>query len=105
MNPDIRLLRDEVLLKLIHPERMTASKLLIIPEGAQREAHEVCTGVVVTTGPGLRSKYGTLTPCDVKPGDTVQFYWVAGKRADGHWPSEDYRIIQESYIQCVLEAA
>lgn len=102
---DIQLLRDEVLLKLIHPERMTASKLLWIPEHAQRTPSEACRGVVVATGPGHRAKYGARVPCDVRVGDVVQFYWHAGKATSGHWPDEDHRIIPESQIQVIVESA
>jgi chaperonin GroES len=32
---------------------------------------QVNSGVVVATGPGAKTKDGTLIPCDVKSGDTV----------------------------------
>ena len=32
---------------------------------------QVNSGVVVATGPGAKTKDGTVIPCDVKSGDTV----------------------------------
>ena len=112
--PRIRLLNDQVLLKLIAPERHFHG--LWIPETAKREASELWRGKVIAAGPGARAErrpnnelmnptkvWGeTQRPCDVKPGDTVVFYFLAGKTAT-RWPDQEHMIISESYIQAVIE--
>lgn len=98
--PDLTLAGNNVLIRLIEPERMSHG--LHIPETAKRADYEVFRGVVVATGPGSLSKYGTLTPCDVRPGDVVVFYWF-GNEDSMQWPDADHRIISEDFIQYVEE--
>jgi co-chaperonin GroES (HSP10) len=104
----LRLLRDEVLIRVIAPERMTAAKRLYIPDSAQREDYELYQGEVIACGPGARRrKDGKTNAMEVKPGDRILFYWVAGECALNKLFSDDgaeLRIISESYIQAVLNA-
>lgn len=105
MKEDITLLHDRVLVRIIKPERMTASKILRIPETAKRQDYELYRGVVVAHGPGKRSKKnGKLTPCDVETGDEILFYWLGGVVDVTKWPTEDHRIIKEEFIQVVVNA-
>jgi co-chaperonin GroES (HSP10) len=111
---NIRLTGGNVLIRLLEPERHCHS--LIIPETAKREPYELWRGEVIAVGPGSRAErrpnnelmnptkvWGeTLRPCDVKPGEKVMFYFLGGKTGT-QWPDKNYRIINESMIQCVLE--
>ncbi|XP_024391810.1 10 kDa chaperonin, mitochondrial [Physcomitrium patens] len=59
-------LLDRVLVEKVVPPTVSAGGILL-PETTTK----VNSGVVVATGPGAKSKDGTLIPCDVKSGDTV----------------------------------
>ncbi len=96
------LLGDHVLLKNIKPSNMTKSGLHI-PEQAQREDFEMYQAEVVATGPGTTSKYGKFNPMQVKPGDRVLVYFIAMTAGVTNWPSEGHLIIDQRYIQAVLE--
>ena len=94
----IRLLHDEVLIKLSHPERISHG--LWIPDTAKRAAAELWRGTVVAVGPGRRTpNKGILIPSDVQPGDVVGFYWRAALVDVMKWPDEDHRIVHETDIQ------
>lgn len=97
---DIRLLSNQVLVRVLNPERQTHG--LWIPDSAKRQDYELYRGVVLAHGPGARSKRGRLTPCDVKPGDRVLFYWLAGKVNVTKWPDDEHQIVKEDFIQAVL---
>lgn len=100
--PEIRLLGDQVLVKLLQPERHTHG--LWIPDNAKRSAGELWKGTVIAVGPGKRTnKKGLLIQPDVKPGDVVQFYWMAGKVDVTKFPDQFHRIIREEDIQLVYE--
>ena len=101
----ISLLRDEVLVRIEKPERMTASKLLWIPETAKRPDEEVYNGIVLATGPGARSnRTGAVTPCDVKVGDRVFLYWYGVEGASKcRWPDAEHIIVSEDQIRGVYE--
>ena len=60
------------------------------------------TGKVLAVGPGERREDGTITPPDVKAGDTVLFGKWSGTevKIDG----EEVLIMKESDIMGVLEA-
>lgn len=98
----IRMLRDQILIRLLHPERMTASKLLWIPDNAQRPESELYQGLVLAVGPGKDYGHGRLLP-DVRPGDRCVFYWGAGEIAVDRLydDSEELRILSEGSIQGV----
>lgn len=103
MTPDIRLLGNEVLIRINKPERMTATKLLYIPETAKREPYETCTGTVVAAGRGKRDKEGKLIPVEVVPGDFVQFYFLAAhKRGVMPW-GDGLIFINEKFIQAKIK--
>lgn len=116
--PTVELLNDQVLIKLIHPERMTSSHRLWIPDSAKRQAYEVWKGEVIAVGPGYRPVCKqpvnevaqptailseTLIKPDVKPGDVVQFYFAAGVAAT-RYPDDEHVIISEDCIQVVFDA-
>jgi co-chaperonin GroES (HSP10) len=95
--PTIKLLHDEVLIKLQHPERHTHG--LEIPDTAKRTAGELWRGKVIAVGPGARTKKkGILIKPDVEPGDVVGFFWRAAVVDVTKWPDEESRIIHESDI-------
>lgn len=98
---DCQLTADNVLLRLLNPERMSHG--LWIPDGAQREAYELWRGEVVKVGPGARTKSGARIPVALSPGDMVGFYWLAGRTNVTAWPDDQHRIIPESQIQVVYE--
>ena len=102
----IKLLDDAVLVRLEKPERLTASKLLIIPDSAKREAYELYQATVLQTGPGAFRKHdGKRNPCEVKKGDRVLCYWTAVEMdVTSFFPKgEEHRIISEKSIQAVLD--
>lgn len=98
----MRLLRDQILIRPIAPERQQHG--LWIPETAKRPNYELYQGTVLAVGPGKRRKFnGALMPTEVKPGDHVMYYWVAAKvgnkiTVDG----EDLPIITEEHVQGVM---
>jgi chaperonin GroES len=94
--PSIRLLHDEVLIQLIHPEQHSHG--LWIPDSAKRSAAELWRGKVVAVGPGRRTKKGLRIVPDVEPGDRVGFFWRAGLVDVKKWPDDDHRIIHESDV-------
>ncbi|XP_024383505.1 10 kDa chaperonin, mitochondrial [Physcomitrium patens] len=59
-------LLDRVLVEKIVPPTVSAAGILL-PETTTK----VNSGIVISTGPGMKTKDGTLIPCDVKTGDTV----------------------------------
>lgn len=101
LNRLTRLTNDQVLLRLVAPERHLHG--LWIPDSAKRQAYELWQGIVIATGPGDRTKTGHRKPMGVKVGDRCLFYSVGGKTAT-RWPSPEHVILSEEYIQCVLEA-
>lgn len=102
---DIRLLRDECLVRLEKPERLTASKRLIIPDSAQRIDSELYQATVLACGPGRTRKDGRVNPIEVKAGDRVLMYWAAGECQPVRFfdDNRELRIIEEWQIQCVIE--
>ncbi len=104
--PSIRLLDDAVLIKIDKPERMSASKKLILPDSAQRQPHELYQATVLATGPGaLRTKDGKRNPMEVQFGDTVLVYWASMELEVTELFSKDgseMRVISEKAIQGVI---
>ena len=96
----IHMLHDQVLLKLIAPERHFHG--LYVPDSAKRQAWQLWQGEVLAVGPGDFSKKGVRIPCGVKPGDKVLFYSVGGKTAT-RWPTKEHVILSAEYVQCVLD--
>lgn len=100
------LLHDNVLVRMEKPERMTVTKMLWIPETAQRADYEVYQATVLACGPGRRNaKTFTLVPIEVKPGDRVLFYWFGGEDCTlvNSPVTERWMVIHEGMIQGVIE--
>ena len=93
-----RPLHDHVLLRRVEEEESSAGGI-IIPDTATEKPS---TGKVLAVGPGERREDGTITPPDVKAGDTVLFGKWSGTevKIDG----EEVLIMKESDIMGVLEA-
>ena len=98
----IRLLRDECLVRIEKPERMTVTKRLFIPDGAERPDSEVYQAVVLAAGPGRRKrKNGELDPIEVQVGDHVLVYFheIEAKGAVRYGGREDLRIVGQWQMQ------
>jgi chaperonin GroES len=92
-----RPLHDRVVVRRVDSEEKTAGGI-IIPDTAQEKPSE---GEVVAVGPGARAEDGSITPMDVKAGDSVLFGKWSGTEVtiDG----EDLLIMKESDIMGVVE--
>ena len=93
-----RPLHDRVVVSRIEEDTKSAGGI-IIPDTATEKPS---TGKVLAVGPGERREDGTITPPDVKAGDTVLFGKWSGTevKIDG----EEVLIMKESDIMGVLEA-
>src|SRR5688572_8843306 len=100
----ITMLRDQVLVRLSMPERLSASKKLHLPDSAQRLAHELYEAEVLAVGPGIRRKDGRVRPCEVEVGQKVLTYWPAFEMPAIPEYGENCRVIREGLIQAVLSA-
>lgn len=91
-----RPLHDRVLVKRVDQEEKTAGGI-IIPDTAQEKPME---GKVVAAGKGLRAEDGTVTPLDVKKGDSILFGKWSGTevKIDG----DDLLIMKESDILGII---
>ena len=87
-----RPLHDRVLVRRIEAEEKTAGGI-IIPDSAKEKPAE---GEIVSVGSGARAENGTITPMDVKAGDTILFGKWSGTevKVDG----EDLIIMKETDI-------
>lgn len=105
---DLRMLGDNVLIRMEEPEKLTASKILWIPDTAKRLESELYQGTVLAVGPGaMRKCDGARNAAEVKVGDRCFYYWGFGEMnvtaiRDGE--GRECRIIPESAIQGVIEA-
>ena len=91
-----RPLHDRVLVRRVDAEAKTAGGI-IIPDTAQEKPQQ---GEVVSVGSGARAENGTITPMDVKAGDTILFGKWSGTevKVDG----EDLIIMKEGDILGVV---
>jgi chaperonin GroES len=91
-----RPLHDRVVVRRIDAEEKSAGGI-IIPDTAKEKPQQ---GEVIAVGPGARDEHGTLTPLDVKAGDTVLFGKWSGTevKIDG----EELLIMKESDIMGIL---
>ena len=91
-----RPLHDRVLVRRIEADQKTAGGI-IIPDSAQEKPSE---GEIVSVGSGAKAEDGTVTPLDVKAGDSVLFGKWSGTeiKLDG----EDLLIMKESDIMGVM---
>lgn len=92
-----RPLHDRVLVRRIDAEEKTAGGI-IIPDSAQEKPSQ---GEIVSVGTGAKAEDGTVTPLDVKAGDTVLFGKWSGTevKIDG----EDLLIMKESDLMGIIE--
>lgn len=91
---EIQLLRDDVYVEILD---VSPSDIIIIPD-AYKELP--VRGLVIATGPGRISTKGTLMPCDVSPGDVIQFYFGG---VIVHYPDTKHAIVESKFIQAVIE--
>jgi len=92
-----RPLHDRVLVKRLESEEKTSGGI-IIPDTAQEKPME---GKVVAAGSGSKAEDGTVTPLDVKKGDSILFGKWSGTevKVDG----DDLLIMKESDILGIIE--
>jgi len=93
----IRPLQDRVIVRRIESEQKTAGGI-IIPDTAKEKPSE---GEIVAVGSGIRGEDGTITPLDVKAGDTVLFGKYGG--TDVAVDGEDLIILRESDVLGIIE--
>ena len=93
-----RPLHDRVLVKRVDQEEKTAGGI-IIPDTAQEKPME---GKVVAAGSGSKAEDGTVTPLDVKKGDSILFGKWSGTevKVDG----DDLLIMKESDIMGIIDS-
>src|SRR3546814_3856085 len=80
-----RPLHDRVLVRRTEASEKTAGGI-IIPDTAKEKPQE---GEVVSAGSGIRAEDGTITPLDVKAGDTILF---------GKWSGSEVKLDGEDLI-------
>ena len=92
-----RPLHDRVLVERTEQEEKTAGGI-ILPDTAQEKPME---GTVKAVGGGAKAEDGTVTPLDVKKGDTILFGKWSGTeiKVDG----VDLLIMKESDILGIIE--
>lgn len=92
-----RPLHDRVLVRRVDTEQKTAGGI-IIPDSAQEKPSQ---GEIVAVGGGAKAEDGTVSPLDVKAGDTILFGKWSGTevKIDG----EDLLIMKESDIMGIIE--
>jgi chaperonin GroES len=92
-----RPLHDRVVVKRLEQEEKSAGGI-IIPDTAKEKPMQ---GEVLAVGPGAKAEDGSVTPLDVKAGDTVLFGKWSGTEVtiDG----QEVLIMKESDIMGVLE--
>jgi len=94
----LRPLHDRILVRRLEEEEKTAGGI-IIPDTAKEKPSE---GEIVAVGSGIRAEDGTITPLDVKAGDTVLFGKYGG--TDVSVDGEDLIILRESDVLGIIEA-
>lgn len=92
-----RPLHDRVLVRRVDTEQKTSGGI-IIPDSAQEKPSQ---GEIVAVGGGAKAEDGTVSPLDVKAGDTILFGKWSGTevKIDG----EDLLIMKESDIMGIIE--
>ena len=92
-----RPLHDRVLVRRIESETKTAGGI-IIPDTAQEKPSQ---GEIIAVGSGAKAEDGTVTPLDVKSGDTILFGKWSGTEIK--IDDEDLLIMKESDIMGIIE--
>ena len=98
MATKIQPLGPRVLIKRLEEEEQSSGGI-IIPDTAKEKPSE---GEIVAVGSGIRGEDGTITPLDVKAGDTVLFGKYGG--TDVSVDGEDLIILRESDVLGIIEA-
>ena len=93
-----RPLHDRILVRRLEEVEKTAGGI-IIPDTAKEKPSE---GEIVAVGSGIRGEDGTITPLDVKAGDTILFGKYGG--TDVLVDGEDLIILRESDVLGIIEA-
>ncbi len=91
-----RPLHDRVLVKRVDVETKTAGGI-IIPDSAKEKPMQ---GKILAVGSGTRNEDGSITPLDVKVGDSVLFGKWSGTEVK--LDDEDVLIMKESDILGIL---
>lgn len=98
---NIKVLKNQVLVKLLPFSAFRKNKLISIPDTAERD-FPYMYGVVEAVGPGYRTKKGGIHGVDVKPGDFIIFGRFNGYRTMVDHKIE-YRFINAYEVFAVLE--
>ncbi len=97
---DLRLLRNNVLVKLMPMNNRVYKNIIYKPDTCRNdELHYV--GLVESFGGGIKSKKGASRPLDLTLGDLVLFARHTGVRV--MVDSIEYRLIKFSEILAILE--
>eukprot|EP00752_Nemacystus_decipiens_P002485 g2337.t1 len=92
MQPDtIKMIRDQLLVK-VDPEETTTKSGLLLGNKEEDTGTGPTTGEVVATGPGRSSSDGNIVPMSVKTGDFVKFRAFAGSEVK--LQGVDYRVMK-----------
>jgi len=95
---NIKPLGDNVVIKLIEKESVTASGI-VLPETADKEKKE--EGEVVAVGPGKTLDNGSRAPMDIAVGQKVLFKKWGGD--DVTIENVDYKIVSAEDILAIVE--
>ncbi|CAN0230373.1 unnamed protein product [Pylaiella littoralis] len=96
MEPDtIKMIRDELLVKL-DPESTTTKSGLLLGTKEENTGTGPTTGEVVATGPGRSSSDGKIVPMSVAKGDFVKFRAFAGSEVS--LQGVDYRVMKADEV-------
>ncbi len=90
-------LHDRVLVRRVEQDVKTAGGV-IIPDTAQEKPME---GEVISVGSGHKAEDGSVTPLDVKAGDSILFGKWSGTEVK--FDGEDLLIMKESDILGIIE--
>lgn len=93
----IKPLGNRVLIK--RSKKETTKGGILLPDSAQEKPKE---GVIVAVGPGKTNEDGKVEPLCVTIGDIVMFSSYAGTEVKEQNDEEEYLILTEDDILCVL---
>ena len=91
--PVMKPMRDDVLVEILD---VPVSEWLIVPDAYKDTP---VRGKVLATGPGRRASTGKVIPCDVEPGEVIQFHFGA---ILAYYPDRQHALIEGVAIQAVL---
>lgn len=89
--------QDRVVVRQVKVETVTTGGIVLSDAAAEKPTE----GIVISAGPGRKTKLGVLIPLEVKAGDRVLYYKSAGQavKVDG----EEVLVLKEEEIYAVLE--